>query len=60
VQEVTVTVGVGIVVFSLVLAGGSSPSRHPPNQPGYSHDDVDVGDDEVVVVTVGAGAGEVV
>jgi hypothetical protein len=55
-----VAVGVGIVVFSLVLAGGSSPSRHPPNQPGYSHDVVDVGDDEVVVVAVGAGAGEVV
>jgi hypothetical protein len=65
VQDVEVAVGVGIAVLILVFLaggspqGGSSPSRHPPNQPGYSHDDVAVGDDEVVV-TVGAGARVVV
>lgn len=39
--------------------GGSSPSRQPPNQPGYLHEDVDVtevGEWEVVVME-GAGAG---
>lgn len=39
-----------------VLAGGSSPSRQPPNQPGYLHDEVDVGASEVVVA-VGEGTG---
>jgi hypothetical protein len=53
-----VAVGVGLGVWC-VFAGGSSPSRHPPNQPGYLHDEVDVGVDDVVV-TVGAGAGVVV
>ena len=61
VQDVdeTVGVGVGVNVFILVLPGGSSPSRQPPNQPGYRHDDVEVGVDEVVVA-VGAAAGDVV
>jgi hypothetical protein len=59
VQEVDVAVSVGVVVFIFVFVGGSSPSKHPPNQPGYLHEDVVVGD-EVVVVIVGAGAGEVV
>jgi hypothetical protein len=54
---VLVTPSVGLDVWC-VFAGGSSPSRHPPNQPGYLHDEVDVGDDEVDV-TVGAGAGSV-
>ena len=58
--DVDVGVGVGLILeWSCVLLGGSSPSRHPPNQPGYLHDDVDVGRDDVVV-TVGAGAGVVV
>lgn len=57
-QDVVETVGVGVDVFIFVLEGGSSPSRQSPNQPRYLHDEVDVGDDEVVV-TVGAGAGEV-
>jgi len=52
-------VGVGVVDFIFVRPGGSSPSRQPPNQPGYWHDEVDEGDDDVVV-TVGAGAGAVV
>ena len=38
-----------------VWLAGSSPSRQPPNQPGYRHEDVDVGVDHVVVA-VGAGA----
>jgi hypothetical protein len=54
---VEVAVGVGLAV-SCVFAGGSSPSRHPPNQPGYLHDEVEV-DVGKVVVTVGAGAGVV-
>ena len=54
--EVAVEVGVGVWC---VFAGGSSPSRHPPNQPGYMHDEVDVGVNDVLV-TVGAGAGVVV
>lgn len=57
VQEVEVAVCVGIDDFIRVLPGGSSPSRQSPNQPGYLHDDVEVGAD--VVVTVGAGAGVV-
>jgi hypothetical protein len=39
--------------------GGSSPSRQPPNHPGYLHDEVaadEVGEEDVVV-TEGAGAG---
>ena len=51
-------VGVDLGVW-WVFAGGSSPSRQPPNQPGYLHDDVEVGDG-LVVVTVGAGAAVVV
>jgi hypothetical protein len=52
-------VGSGVTnVLCFVRAGGSSPSRQPPNQPGYWQDDVEVGDDEVVVA-VGAGAGVV-
>jgi hypothetical protein len=59
VQLVTaVGVGMPLLVFSLVFAGGSSPSRHPPNQPGYSHEEVDVGFEDVVVA-VGAGLGVV-
>jgi hypothetical protein len=58
VQDVDEAVGVGTDVLIFVLEGGSSPSRQPPNQPGYWQDDVDVGEDEVVV-TVGAGAGVV-
>jgi hypothetical protein len=58
VQDVDEAVGVGTDVFIFVLEGGSSPSRQPPNQPGYWHDDVDVGEDKVVV-KVGAGTGVV-
>jgi hypothetical protein len=59
VQDADEAVGAGIDVLVLVLVGGSSPSRQPPNQPGYSQVDVAVSDDEVVVA-VGAGAGDVV
>lgn len=59
VQDVKVAVTVGVGVLIRVLPGGSSPSKQPPNQPGYLHDDVDVGEEEVVVI-VGAGLGEVV
>lgn len=55
---VGVAVGVGLGVWC-VFAGGSSPSRHPPNQPGYLHDEVEVGVDEVVVAE-GTGASVVV
>lgn len=54
-QDVEVAVGVGI----RVRPGGSSPSKQPPNQPGYLHDDVKQGG-EHVIVTVGAGPGDVV
>jgi hypothetical protein len=59
VHDVDEAVGAGVDDFNFVLVGGSSPSRQPPNQPGYWHDDVEVGDEEVVVA-VGAGAGVVV
>lgn len=60
-QVVVEAVGVGIVDLCELREwpGGSSPSRQPPNQPGYLHDEVDaeeVGECEVVV-TEGAGAG---
>lgn len=57
VHQVVEAVGVG---DRWDLDGGSEPSRHPPNQPGYLQDVVceDVGED-VVVVAVGAGAGVV-
>lgn len=58
-QEEVEAVGVGVDVLTFVLEGGSSPSRQSPNQPGYLHDDVEVGEEDVVV-TVGAGTGEVV
>jgi hypothetical protein len=58
-QDVDDEVGVGVDVFILVLDGGSSPSKQSPNQPGYLHEDVEVGDEEVVV-KVGAGVGDVV
>lgn len=45
-----------VVVGIWVFEGGSRSSRHPPNHPGYLHDEVWVGDEEVVV-SVGAGAG---
>lgn len=50
VHEVEVAVGVtlGLVVWR-VFAGGSSPSRQPPNQPGYLQEEVEVGAREVVV-----------
>jgi hypothetical protein len=55
-------VGVGhavaVLLLTFVLAGGSSPSRQPPNHPGYSHEEVDVGLEDVVVA-VGAGLGVV-
>jgi hypothetical protein len=61
VHVVVVAVGVGIVDLRepREWPGGSSPSKQPPNQPGYLHDEVDaeeVGECEVVV-TEGAGAG---
>jgi hypothetical protein len=59
VQEVEDAVDVGVDVFILVLDGGSSPSKQSPNQPGYLQEDVEVGEDEVVV-KVGAGARDVV
>ena len=57
-HDVIAAVGVGVRVGFCVSKGGSSPSRQPPNQPGYLHDEAVVGADEVVV-TVGAGAGDV-
>lgn len=61
VQVVVEAVGVGIVDLCELREwpGGSSPSRQPPNQPGYLHDDVDAADvDEWEVVVIdGAGAG---
>jgi hypothetical protein len=58
VQDVDDAVGVGVDDFNLVFDGGSSPSKQSPNQPGYLHEDVEVGEDDVVV-KVGAGAGVV-
>jgi len=54
VHDVVEAVAVRRSVARVWLAG-SSPSRQPPNQPGYRHEDVDVGVDHVVVA-VGAGA----
>lgn len=59
-QDVDETVGAGVEVLSFVREGGSLPSRQLPNQPGYMHEDVDVGGEDEVVVAVGAGAGVVV
>jgi hypothetical protein len=61
VHVVVDAVGVGIVDLCELCdrPGGSSPSRQPPNQSGYLHNEVaaeEVGEEEVAV-TEGAGAG---
>lgn len=50
-------VAVCVAVDAVVLKGGSSPSRQPPNQPGYRQDVLVAIDDVVVSVGAGAGAG---